>query len=194
MTQYRLDKASDTWLKYDEKTDVWRATAEGATALQRRPHVEIEPLRDNPVIMVAAQHLEPTEQPQSAQGAQGKQTDTAETIARGVLIESLPLLGLSLLLAILIMFLVWYTGVVNVGLLGYFVGVLGIAGLVGTFCYNMVAKRAHEHSYYGAENRKTDATERVAHHQIDSREHVVLTAMEQHHAREMKRLGVNDEQ
>ena len=196
MTQYRIvDRATDTWAVYDEKTDTWREMANNtSTAIQKAPARPIESLRDNPIIEVMTGQMEATERPQMASSGQGKQTDTAETIARGVVVESAIPMGLAGLLAGLIMFLVWYTGIVEIGLFGYFVGVLGLWSALALVIHDRISKRAHKLSHYGVESQKVGATENVAHHQIDSQERIIMRAMEQHHEREMKRLGVNDDQ
>lgn len=159
MTQYRLDKATDTLLVYDEKADVWRPTGQGATALQKANAGGWEPLEQSPVVQFSRQALQPYEPAQDAimVSSQGKQADDAESVARGILIQALPVIGLSLPLSICICGLAWLSGLVSAGFLAYVISVLGLWGGLSLLCYARVARQSHAHSYYGVERLKVES-------------------------------------
>lgn len=148
---------------------------------QARPQWEAMPDMGNPIVQVTKQALQPLETAQSeviAMGEQGRQDDNAESIARGVLIQALPVIGLSLPLAGLIMALVWMTGIVSVGFLGNAVGVFGLWSLFSLFCYNQIAKRSQKHSYYGVEHHKIDALTGIRHQELSNDYHLKRAALD----------------
>lgn len=159
MTQYRLDKATDTLLVYDEKADVWRPTGQGSTAIQKTNAGGWEPIEQSPVVQLSRQALQPHEPAQDAiaVSSQGKQADDAESVARGILIQALPVIGLSLPLSICICGLAWLSGLVSAGFLAYVISVLGLWGGLSLLCYARVASKSHAHSYYGVERLKVES-------------------------------------
>ncbi|MCB0189555.1 MAG: hypothetical protein KDE31_35025 [Caldilineaceae bacterium] len=85
---------------------------------------------------------------------QGKQDDNAVSVSKGIVLQALPVIGLSLPLSIGICALAWLSGIVQAGFVAYVVSVLVIWGGFSLFCYNVVARRSHDHSYYGTERLK----------------------------------------
>ena len=168
MTQYRLDKATNTWLKYDEKADVWRPTVEGATGLQKANAGGWEAIEASPVVQVSRQALQPYEPAQDAisVSSQGRQVDDAESVARGILIQALPVIGLSFPLSICICGLAWLSGIVSAGFLAYVISVLGLWGGLSLLCYARVASKSHAHSYYGVERLKVESLTGIRHQEM----------------------------
>ena len=129
-----------------------------ATQQQARPQWEALE-NDNPVVQVTRQALQPHEASQDAISVsqQGKQSDDAVLVARGTLIRSLPVIGLSLPLSICITALAWLSGIVTAGFLAYVVSVLGLWGAFSLACYARIAANDHKFSHYGTEHHKIDA-------------------------------------
>lgn len=150
MTQYRLDKATDTFLKLDEKEGVWRPTDDME---QRQAPAVIPPMSlmggggggygdgSGDVIIV---------------GAQGAQHDDATTIAKGTLMRSLPVMGMFLPLGAAITLLGVVLGVVGTVLQGTMI-ILLIWGGGSLYAYVCMANNDHKHSYYGVERLKVES-------------------------------------
>ncbi|MCB0105786.1 MAG: hypothetical protein KDE53_07750 [Caldilineaceae bacterium] len=148
----------------------WRQTQPRGWEPLDNPIVPAQPMRALPPLKSLPDAI--------AVGAQGRQEDNAETIARGIVVQAIPVIALSLPLAILIMALVWMSGVVSVNFLGFCVGVFGLWATFSLFCYNQLARRSHTHSYYGVELAKVHS----------------LTTLKQQELRqdfELKRLALN---
>lgn len=127
---------------------------------QKARGAQWEPLEgDNPLVQVSRQALQPFEPGQDAINVseQGRQTDNAETVSKGILIQSLPVIGLSLPLSIGICALAWLSGIVQAGFMAYVVSVLVLWGGFSLLCYNALAKRSQAHSFYGVERLKVES-------------------------------------
>jgi len=110
-------------------------------------------------MQVTRQALQPFEAGQDAitVGAQGRQDDNAETIARGILVQSLPVIALSLPLSIGICALAWLTGIVQASFLAFTFAVLVLWGGLSLLAYNRIAQRSQANSYYGVERLKVES-------------------------------------
>ena len=153
-----------------------------------------EPLESNPVIQVSPQSLAPSEQARMQSTGQSKQTDTAKTVAQGILIESVIVVLLVGLVAIGICAIVWLSGIVQAGPVTYITSVLVVWGSLGLLAYNHVSKRSHNKSPNGVEWHRISQEAGIAHHEVESRERIIMAAIERHHQREMKRLELSHEQ
>ena len=111
------------------------------------------------MVQVSRQALQPYEPAQDAisVSSQGRQVDDAETVARGILIQALPVIGLSFPLSICICGLAWLSGIVSAGSLAYVISVLGLWGGLSLLCYARVANKSHAHSHYGVERLKVES-------------------------------------
>ena len=157
----------------------------GAWLAERRqdaPRGVWESVEGHSPIIHVQQALQPTEQTTGAIVAsqQGRQVDDAQTVAKGTLIRSLPVIALSFPLSIGVCALAWLSGIVQAGFRAYVVSVLVLWGAISLYCYSHIARQDHTHSFYGAELRKIDAHERIAHHEIDARERLAIRALETH--------------
>ena len=189
MTQYRLDKSTDTLVKYNPNTCEWEPT----TVPSNTPPGGWEPVADSPLVHVTTHALTSSASAADALilSDKGHQSDDAQSVARGTLIRSAPIIAITLPVSIGVNGTAWALGIMAFpGFAAYAVTVLAMWGVVSLGLYIYMARTDQHFSYYGTEHHKIDAHERIAHHEITVRERLALQALEAHERMELRRLGL----